>query len=101
MNWPQTERDRDQSSEVRDRRSISHRHTRTDTDICPADFAGQKESSLRETDSIVAEIINKCWNAWIKTNLGIQEFRNSGIRRRKSEVGKGQMSEIRSQRSGT
>ena len=27
---------------------ISHRRTQTDTDICPADFAGQKWSSLRE-----------------------------------------------------
>jgi hypothetical protein len=27
---------------------ISRRRTRTDADICPADFAGQKESSLRE-----------------------------------------------------
>ena len=58
---------------------ISHRHTQTDTDICPADpstisrsygagFAGQKWSSLRETDSIVAEIINKCWKRIKKDN---------------------------------
>ena len=41
------------------------------TDIFPADFAEQKWSSLRETDSIVIEIINKCWNAGIKANAGI------------------------------
>ena len=42
---------RSQKSEVRDRRSISHRPTQTDTDICPSDLLGQKKSSLREKKS--------------------------------------------------
>ena len=31
-----------------EKEKISHRPTQTDTDICQADFAGQKKSSLRE-----------------------------------------------------
>ena len=39
-----------QKSEIGSQRSICHRHTRTDTDICPADIAGQKQSLLRKTN---------------------------------------------------
>ena len=37
---------------------ISHRRTQTRTDIYPADFAGQKESSLREKKSLEINSLN-------------------------------------------
>ena len=62
-----------------EKEKISHRPTQTDTDICPADFAGQKKSSLREKKHNIVQnrrIMNRRMS---KEKTSVVRSRSSGI----------------------